>query len=76
MAQNFWLSLIAWTACFVITIVVSLITRPKPVHELKNLVWGATEMPKETGEKSWYQKPMTLAVIVAIICVILNIWYR
>jgi hypothetical protein len=39
-------------------------------------VWGASEMPKETGEKHWYQKPVTLAVIVAIICLALNFRYR
>ena len=76
MAQNFWLSIISWTACFVVTIVVSLMTKPKPVSELRNLVWGATEIPKEPSEKSWYHKPVTLAIIVAVICIALNIYYR
>ena len=76
MAQNFWLSLIAWTTCFVITIVVSMMSQPKPVGELKNLVWGATEMPKDVEEKSWYHKPVALAVIVTVILIALNIWYR
>ena len=47
MAQNFWIAIIAWTACFVVTIVVSLMTKPKPIGELKDLVWGATEMPED-----------------------------
>ncbi len=75
MAQNFWLSLLAWTACFVMTILVSLVTAPKPVHELKNLVWGATEAPKEAHE-AWYHNPVTLAFIVAALCLLLNIYYR
>src|SRR6516225_7574061 len=29
MAQNFWTAIFAWTACFVITIVISLVTRPQ-----------------------------------------------
>ncbi len=76
MAQNFWLSLIAWVACFVVTIVVSLMTAPRPLADLENLVWGATNIPKDTSAKSWYEKPWILAVIVAIICIILNIYFR
>src|SRR5215208_1328647 len=30
MAQNFWIAIVAWTTCFVVTIAVSLVTRPKP----------------------------------------------
>ena len=29
MAQNFWTAIFAWTTCFVVTIVVSLVTRPR-----------------------------------------------
>ena len=29
MAQNFWTAIFAWTVCFVVTIVVSLVTRPR-----------------------------------------------
>jgi SSS family solute:Na+ symporter len=76
MAQNFWLSLIAWTACFVVTIAVSMMTRPKPVSELTNLVWGATDIPKDTSVRAWYQNPVTLAIMVAIICIVLNIYFR
>jgi SSS family solute:Na+ symporter len=76
MAQNFWIAIVAFTVCLVITFAVSVMTRPKPVLELKSLVWGVTEMPKDVSEKSWYQKPVTLAVIVAVICVLLNIWFR
>jgi solute:Na+ symporter, SSS family len=76
MAQNFYLSLIAWTACFVITILVSLMTAPKPVHELRNLVWGFTDVKKEERVRSWYERPVVLAVIVAVLCLALNIYYR
>jgi SSS family solute:Na+ symporter len=75
MAQNFWIAIVAWTVCFVITIVVSLATRPARREDLKGLVWGATEMPK-TAALEWYRRPGVLAVIVAIVCIILNFWYR
>ena len=45
MAQNFWISIFAWTACFVITIAVSLMTRRYPDERLRGLVYGVTEIP-------------------------------
>jgi SSS family solute:Na+ symporter len=74
MAQNFWIAIFAWTTCFVVTIVVSLMSRPKALAELRNLVWGATEMPR-TEEAPWYERPATLAIVVAVICVFLNVWF-
>src|ERR1041384_1974401 len=38
MAQNFWTAIFAWTTCFLITIVISLATRPRPDAELVGLV--------------------------------------
>ena len=32
MAQNFWTAIFAWTVCFVVTIAVSLFTRPGPIR--------------------------------------------
>jgi solute:Na+ symporter, SSS family len=75
MAQNFWIAIFAWTTCFVVTILVSLVTKPKPLSELKNLVWSATERPKDDA-RSWHESPVTLAIIVSIITIILSIWFR
>ncbi len=71
MAQNFWIAIFAWSTCFVVTILVSLVTRPKPAADLENLVYGLTKIPRE--EVSWYLRPAPLAVIVAVICIILNL---
>jgi SSS family solute:Na+ symporter len=68
MAQNFWIAIVAWTACFLVTIAVSLATRPKRDDEMRGLVWGLTEMPVSHG------RPVLLAVIVILILVALN-WY-
>ena len=48
MAGNFHRSVVAWTICFVATVAISFITKPKPKHELTGLVWGM-EM-EEKGE--------------------------
>ena len=42
MAQNFWGAIWAWTTCFGITILISLVTAPRPVEQLKGLVFGLT----------------------------------
>jgi SSS family solute:Na+ symporter len=74
MAQNFWIAIFAWTTCFLVTILVSLLTRPRPESELHNLVYGVTDMPPLGGAR-WYQRPGVLAVVVLVVCVILNIWF-
>jgi SSS family solute:Na+ symporter len=72
MAQNFWIAIWAWSTCFVVTIVVSLMTRPKPESELTSLVYGLTELPHESGVP-WYKRPGPLAVAVGVLCVLLNL---
>ena len=67
-----WIAIFAFSVCFVVTMLVSAVTRPKPVEELRGLVWGATEMPK-MGELPWHEKPWVLGVIVLAACLVLNI---
>jgi SSS family solute:Na+ symporter len=72
MAQNFWTAIFAWTSCFVVTIVVSLVTRRRDEKELVGLVYSLTERPKE-GHLPWYQRPAILGVIVLAMTLVLNI---
>ena len=71
LAQAFWTAIVAWTACFVITIVVSLATKARHDNELRGLVYSLTERPKEN--LPWYQRPTVLALIVLLGAVALNI---
>ncbi len=75
MAQNFWIAIFAWSACFLTTILVSLVTRPRAEAELRGLVYGLTELPTDEGV-SWYRRPGVLALIVAAVLVVLNFWFR
>lgn len=63
-----------WTLCasIVITIVVSLFTKPKPDAELKDLVMGLTPLPDE-GPCPLYKKPMLWAAVVLAAIVLVNI---
>jgi len=72
LAQTFWTAIAAWVTCFVVTIVVSLLTRPRPAEQLHGLVYGLT--PKPTDDvKRWYERPGPLAVIVLTLTVALNL---
>ena len=73
MAQNFWTAIVAWTACFVATIVISLLTRrTKTDQELSGLVYSLTPRQKD-GHLAWYQRPATLGVVVLFLTLVLNI---
>jgi SSS family solute:Na+ symporter len=72
MAQNFWIAIFAWSTCFAVTMVVSMLTTPKPEHELRGLVYGITEIPHD-GDEPWYKRPSRLALVVCVALVILNV---
>src|ERR1700692_852069 len=71
MAQNFWTAIFAWTTCFTVTIIISLLTTPRPDSELKGLGYALTGRPQDVG-LVWYQKPAVLAVVVLAMLVVLN----
>jgi SSS family solute:Na+ symporter len=72
LGQTFWTAISAWVTCFVVTIIVSLVTRPRPENELRGLVYSLTPKPEE-GDQVWYQRPAVLAVIVLGLTLALNI---
>ncbi len=72
MAQNYWIAIVSFSFCLVITVVISLLTTPKPESELHNLVWGVTELPREE-DVPWYKRPGPLALVVMALLVVLNI---
>jgi SSS family solute:Na+ symporter len=74
MAQNFWIALLAWTVCFVLTVAVSLLTKPRPEKELEGLVYGLTKLKHDEGVK-WYLRPAPIAIAVGVLLIILNIWF-
>ncbi|HEX9106503.1 MAG TPA: sodium:solute symporter family protein [Longimicrobiales bacterium] len=72
MAQNFWTAIFAWTTCFVVTIVVSMVTKPRPDDELRGLVYALTDKP-HAERLPWYMRPAPLAIVVLACTLILNI---
>ena len=72
MAQNFWTAIFAWSTCFVVTLLVSSLTAPRPEKELGGLVYSLTPRPKEDGVPL-YKQPGPLAIVVLLLTVVLNV---
>jgi SSS family solute:Na+ symporter len=72
LAQDYFQALWSFVVCVVVTVVVSLATKPTPDSELTGLVYGLTEVPA-IGDVPLYQKPIFWAAIVAVVLVALNI---
>ena len=74
MAQNFWGAIVAWTGCFLLTILISLVTTPRDEKDLVGLVYSLT--PKQTTEGlAWFRRPLVLGAIVLIVAVALNLYF-
>jgi SSS family solute:Na+ symporter len=72
MAENLFRALWSWLICVGVTVIVSLVTKPKTDAELNGLVYGATVLPDD-GATSLFQKPIFWAGIVAVVFLALNI---
>ena len=72
MAQNFWTAIDAFLVCLIVTVAVSLITKPRPDAELAGLVYSLTDRPRDAG-LPWYQRPAILGVIVLAATGLLNL---
>ena len=72
MAENMFRALWSWLVCVIVTVVVSLVTEPKPDKELVNLVYGCTDIPSE-GHLPVWQRPAFWACVVGAVFIALNI---
>ncbi|MFI5234994.1 MAG: sodium:solute symporter family protein [Gemmatimonadales bacterium] len=72
MAQTFWTAIVAWSTCFLVTIGVSLLTRPRPDADLTGLVYSVTPIPRD-GDVAWHKRPATLAVLALGATIALNL---
>ena len=74
MAQNFWGAIFAFSSNFIITVIVSFLTKPKPESELVGLVRSLTPKPS-SSHLIWWKRPEALAVAVLLGAVALNIFF-
>jgi SSS family solute:Na+ symporter len=72
MAENLYRALWSWIICVVVTVVVSLMTKPVPTEQLSGLVYGVTPIPDDGATTIW-QKPIFWAIVVIVVFFILNL---
>jgi SSS family solute:Na+ symporter len=78
LSASFWQAIIAFLACAVVLVVVSLFTKPKPEEELRGLVWGLQREPdpdvrEDPRDKLWWRSPALLGAGAIVLLIILNI---
>jgi solute:Na+ symporter, SSS family len=72
MAENVFRSMWTLIANLLVTVVVTLFTKPKPEKDLEGLVYGLTRMPS-TGHVPLLKRPVVWASVLGVAFVILNI---
>jgi SSS family solute:Na+ symporter len=78
LSASFWQAIIAFLVDAAVMVVVSLVTKPKPIEELRGLVWGLTraeeaEENADPRDKLWWRSPAVLGGIAMALVVVLNI---
>lgn len=70
----------AFVVDVVVTVVVSLVTRPKPETELKGFVYALTPKSDRTDphlhELPWYRHPLYLGIIAGVMVITLNVIFH
>ncbi len=74
MAQNFWGAIVAWTGCFLLTILITLVTKPRDEKDLVGLVYSLTPKPSNAG-LPWFRRPLVLGAIVLALTLGLNLYF-
>ena len=74
---NFYGAMIAFLADAVVTVIVTLVTPPKPMNQLRGLVWGLPDPdaddPYPEGHPKWYGSPKFLGFTALGIVLILSL---
>jgi SSS family solute:Na+ symporter len=76
LSADFWGAVAAFVVDAVVTVGVSLATKPKPDDELGGLVWGLTKTEDATAERDpaervWWRRPAVLGAIALAITALL-----
>jgi len=74
MAQNFYGAIFAFGINFVVAVVVSLMTKPRPESELVGLVHSLTPKPPRVHSQ-WWKSPEALGIAILLCAIALNIFF-
>ena len=75
---NFWGAIVAFVADAIVTVIVSLVTKPKPESQLRGLVHGLARLDTREEEvpasdRVWFRNPMLLGFTALGLCAVLNV---
>jgi len=73
LAQDMYQALWSCVTCVVVTVLVTLVTKPRPDEELKGLVYALTEVAREEHTTSFLQRPLFWGMAALAILVVLQI---
>lgn len=73
MASALYGAIWSWSACFVVTVLISLMTKAPDTKSLVGLVYGLT--PRQIYHVPWWQRPQYAAAAVLIAVVLLNVYF-
>ena len=75
LAASFWGAVVAFLCDAVVSVIVSLVTKPKPAEELEGLVYGTAVDHGEvaTGDDAWWRNPVPLGLGALAISLLLYI---
>jgi SSS family solute:Na+ symporter len=76
-AAAFWGAVMAFVFDAVVTVVVTLFTKPKPIAELQGLVYGMANAPEEhyASEDAWYRSPKLLGFSALGLTVFVSLFF-
>jgi len=72
LAEDMYRALWSWIICVAVTVLVTMVTKPKPEAELVGLVRGCTELPSE-GDLPLVKRPIFWAGVVFAVFIVLQI---
>jgi SSS family solute:Na+ symporter len=76
-AAAFWGAIVAFVADALVTVIVTLVTTPKPVEELQGLVHGMANVAEKApaSERAWYRRPLPLGMGALGLTIVLNLLF-
>jgi SSS family solute:Na+ symporter len=72
LAKDMFQSMWSCVTCVVVTVLVTLVTKPRPEAELRGLVYSLTDVPREE-HTSFLQRPLFWGVVALAVLVVLQI---
>ncbi|MGW7657709.1 Na+/galactose cotransporter, partial [Streptomyces tendae] len=76
---NFYGALFAFAVDAVVTVAVTLVTKPKPESELRGLVWSLPDPDSPDAHEAmvrqpWWKSPPVLGCIILALTAALSVW--